>query len=387
MPKVAIAEDFLEAYAQIPRSQQKKVRETALFTLSFCILFVAAAVIVNHNVLSAQTATAVATPTFTITPDCGASPTAQFTLEASGWPGQEQLAFYWDNQLLNILPADHTPSFQEQWTLGNITNGRHAVVAVADSAVYSAAFTAPCPILTNTFYLPYVVNENKAETPAPAPPPFILADRGQIVPEELKADSLNAHEVHSRTFTTTVSQTIRLQVATDLETDATIVVVDENGTAVTGQNLAPTGEVEALLDLSLPQAGRYHVHVHAPDGTPGYYAMMLLDGDSYSFLFQGTLNYGSSAGVSLAAETDHFWHFSGNAGETVTVTIVPGNNEDMFIELYDPTGNWLGDFVDETGAGETESHTYTLPSSGLYSVRTGEFDFRAGSYQVQLSQN
>ena len=115
---------------------------------------------------------------------------------------------------------------------------------------------------------------------------------------------------------------------------------------------------------------------------------MLLKPDSYAFHHQGMIASGDSVTGSLAAQTDHFWLFTGNAGETVTITAVPGNGGDLFLELYDANSeNALG-FVDEGVAGNSEVISgYVLPTAGIYGIRVGEYDFRGVGYQLTLTRN
>lgn len=167
--------------------------------------------------------------------------------------------------------------------------------------------------------------------------------------------------------------------------DADIIVSVYNvaGDLIGEQNEALTGEQEQLTNLWLPSPSDYWVEVRTANYVPSRYLLMLLKPDSYAFRHQGMMTIGDTVTGNLAAQTDHFWFFAGNAGETVTITGVPGNGGDLFLKLYDANGeNALG-FVDEGIAGNSEIISdYILPTTGVYGIRVGEYDFRGGQLSV-----
>jgi hypothetical protein len=169
--------------------------------------------------------------------------------------------------------------------------------------------------------------------------------------------------------------------------DADIIVSVYNvaGELIGEQNDAPTGEQEQLTNLWLPSPGDYWVEVRTANNVPSHYLLLLLKPDSYAFRHQGLMAFGNTVTGSLATQTDHFWFFTGSEGETVTITGVPGNGGDLFLELYAAAGeNALG-FVDEGIAGNSEIISdYTLPTTGVYGIRVGEYDFRGVNYQLTV---
>jgi hypothetical protein len=141
-----------------------------------------------------------------------------------------------------------------------------------------------------------------------------------------------------------------------------------------------------MADVTLIDPGVYDILVSSPSGELGYYAILISDQDSYPYIFQGTLQIGDTGSAALAAESDHFWHFTGAAGQTVTISVVPTDDSDLFLNLFGTNGVSLVRFHDETGSGEPEELiSYMLPDTGIYSLRVGEFDFQSASYEIFLT--
>jgi hypothetical protein len=217
-------------------------------------------------------------------------------------------------------------------------------------------------------------------------PIFTIAEQGALSTEELVGGTFAANTVHSWTFTVGASEKITVSVAGSSGIDIVLSLVNASGNTVTEQNLVPAGEVERITGLALASAGEYEIRVRSQNGAPGSYALMLLYEDSYSFVAKQIVSYGISLTAALAEESDHLWFFHGNSGESVTITILPNDNRDLFLELYGIDGTNLSGFVDDRAGGEQEELAgFVLPGTGVYSIRVGEYDFGASSYQFSLS--
>ncbi len=221
-----------------------------------------------------------------------------------------------------------------------------------------------------------------------ATPAIVNYDTGPIPAESLVSGILERDEIHSYSFSVAASSAISVTAVAVPDADIIVSVYNVDGDLIGEQNDAPAGELEQLTSLWLPSPGDYWVEVRTANNVPGQYLLMLLKPDSYAFHHQGMMAVGDMVTGSLAAQTDHFWFFTGSAGETVTITGVPGNGGDLFLELYDAAGeNALG-FVDEGISGNSEMISgYILPATGIYGIRVGEYDFRGVSYQLTLTRN
>ncbi|MCI0399438.1 MAG: hypothetical protein L0332_03935 [Chloroflexi bacterium] len=222
-------------------------------------------------------------------------------------------------------------------------------------------------------------------TPAPtggATQPPTVEDQGPIEINSLETATLAGNGSHRWTLTITETTVITISVASEIEVDASITVLDPAGNTVARQNNARLGSPEILIGVALPTPGDYEVLIGEATGVTGMYSILILDSNAYSFVFQGTVAYGTLASATLQPENDHFWHFAGTAGEEIVITVIPSDNSDLFLRLFSVDESLIEEFYDENGAGEEEVLVLTLPQTGLYSLLVGEVNFGQASYQV-----
>lgn len=221
------------------------------------------------------------------------------------------------------------------------------------------------------------------------PPGSTVVTKEEIGPEELATEPLGANEIHSWPYNVISATFITVSVAAPDNIDMAIAIANASGAILTQQNIALAGQVEVLVAYNLPAAGSYQVRVWASNGAATSYSLLVTETGSYNFLFAGILSYGETQTINMNAESDHFWHFYGTVGEKVTITAVPQDQGDLFMELYGgPDTENLSGFVDNGSSGEEEQIAiFTLPVTGIYVIRVGEFDFQPTSYQISLVQN
>jgi hypothetical protein len=218
---------------------------------------------------------------------------------------------------------------------------------------------------------------------ATASPQTVL--KGELETQDLVIEAIDAGVVHQWDFVAEASTVLTINVASRVETNMTVLVRPAGGQALLVQDEAQDGEPEIAV-VDLPDAGTYEVVLSVEDGAAGTYALLLADAESYAFAFRGTLVYGDAGSAEMAPETDHFWHFWGEAGDRIALLAAPNDQSDLFMELYGPDATLLLDNpVDEGGAGVPEALlNYELSATGLYAVRVGEFNFKFSDYTLTL---
>lgn len=138
--------------------------------------------------------------------------------------------------------------------------------------------------------------------------------------------------------------------------------------------------------VTLIDPGIYDILVSSPTGEPGYYAILISDDESYPYFFQGTLLIDDIGNAVIARDSDHFWHFTGTAGQAISISVVPAGDSDLFLNLFGTDGVSLIRFHDETASGEPEQIIgYVLPDTGIYSLRIGELNFGSAEYEIFLT--
>lgn len=318
--------------------------------------------------------TAVATPTTT---NSLATPTSSSDLTATAAPGAATTT----PTSSNNLTATATPTTFA--SSGTAT----ATATTGSNSGSSTATTTPIPTNTPTSSNPNQPTATPGSALATSTPPPQLINQGSINPEELAVEQLATGEYHVWTFTAVDNDTITVYLASQDTIDGSITIRDAANNALTTRNAASSGGIESILNFAIASAGTYQIEIRTENGGSGGYALMFLDKDAYDFVLTGILTYGTMRTDALPADTDHFWHFSGTAGDTITITVAPQDSSDVFFELYGPNAQNLTDFVDDGVAGETETlAAYSLPTTGFYSIRIGEFDFMAASFQITVTK-
>lgn len=222
---------------------------------------------------------------------------------------------------------------------------------------------------------------------ASATPSGALVDKGNLDPEDLTISTLGAGTIDRWQLNLSAGDAITITVAPASTADIVFSVLDSGGVSlVSEQNLAAAGEVETVTNLNITDPGIHDLRIRTEQGTQTDYALMIMDADSYSFIFRGTLPENSTRSDALAADNDHFWFFTAQGGESISFSITPESGKDPYIELYDPGGARMRT-IDDSGESEVESvDNFTLPDSGMYGIRVAEFDFLPMSYQIVLTK-
>lgn len=213
----------------------------------------------------------------------------------------------------------------------------------------------------------------------------VTVDQEELPPDSIETGQLGANEIHRWPFAVTSAGVITVNIASELELDAGIMIRDPSGNIVGQQNNAQDGAPEVLVTVPLTELGTYDVLITNENDVTGYYAILVLTEESYTFVFNGTIDTGQSEPAELKTDNDHFWHFYGTAGDIVTIRVTPNDNSDLFIRLFDPEAHLTVELHNETGPGEVEELlSYTLPDTGFYSILVGELNFGAANYTISL---
>jgi hypothetical protein len=100
-----------------------------------------------------------------------------------------------------------------------------------------------------------------------------------------------------------------------------------------------------------------------------------------------SIEFGGTGSATLEDGTVHHWMFDGTAGQTVTITVMPGDDDmDPGVVLIGPDGSEVAG-VDDGFSGEPEVLMTTLPDGGTYTIQIEPFAFGGGSYTIALAGN
>lgn len=133
--------------------------------------------------------------------------------------------------------------------------------------------------------------------------------------------------------------------------------------------LAATACVCTSLSSLIPSTGGISGQYDAGDG---------LDTTKVDTIAVGETKSDNLGGIFEA----HNYTFQGEAGQTVTITATGVGDTDPRVYLIDPSGNKIAE-DDDSGGGYNAFLSYTLPSTGTYTIRVDVFT--AGDFTLTLN--
>lgn len=230
------------------------------------------------------------------------------------------------------------------------------------------------------------------ETPSPTvsatPGGQTVVDMGDVGFHSLVLDTLQPGTRHAYTISVEAGTTITVGLLMPAEFDPVLKLIDREGTILAERNDVGAGEVERLEGFVLENDGEYRILVHdiADRGTD--YTFTLDDGLSFDFLyFAGLLKYGDTKNMQMPEDRLDFWHFYGEAGDEITISLTPNDTSDLRFLLMTPEfGELSSGFVDERPGGQSEQATFTLPLTGIYTLQVEEYNLLASDYLVRLTE-
>lgn len=209
-------------------------------------------------------------------------------------------------------------------------------------------------------------------------------DAGDLLYGDVKQENLLSNEAHAWFFEGYRDDQVRIVVtplANTLDMHVWLLNADVDRLAEADAYYAGRAET---IEATLPDDGQYIILVQEFMGRPGDYELMLEFRGNTAQIEAGVVSYGQAITGTLPAGQDHTWSFSGEAGDTVRLELIPAVDGDFVLLLRDPAGN-LVQVVDEGRDGETEElPSYTLAAGGTWTIIVRESLGVAASYRLTL---
>lgn len=167
--------------------------------------------------------------------------------------------------------------------------------------------------------------------------------------------------------------------------DLTLTLIDPSGNVLVSIDNGFAGDPESLTDILLSEDGTYIIEVGEFFNEVGRYTVSLLLADELQFGGGGRIEFGQEIRSDLANDTQHNWIFSGTAGQSVTILLVPLDDQlDAIMELESPDGELLFT-LDEGFAGDAEVvNGFDLEVTGDYIITVYGFAGNSGNYTLSL---
>jgi uncharacterized protein YfaP (DUF2135 family) len=198
------------------------------------------------------------------------------------------------------------------------------------------------------------------------------------------------------TFSGTAGQTVTISmVGTGSTTDTYLALYGPSCNELTHDDDSGTGLSAMISGYTLPSTGTYTIQARFYGGRTGTYSLSLTSGSSGTNTGGGCVSGAYNMGAITIGQTrtsftissyGDVYTFSGTAGQTVSISMVgTGSEDDTYLALYGPSCNELT-HDDDSGTGMSALiNSYTLPSSGTYTIQARFFGGATGSYSLALT--
>ena len=193
---------------------------------------------------------------------------------------------------------------------------------------------------------------------------------------------------HLWSFEGTAGQRVSVVlVPTDERLDAILNLYGPDGRRLVALDEGFSGDAEVVSGFELPVTGEYTILISSFADAGGAYSLSLDEGGEVTenFYEAGDIGYGESRQESLQPFEAHVWYFTGQAGDEVSVRVMPLDAWlDIDVWLLDANVERIA-AQDEFLAGESETVGLTLPADGQYVILVRDFFGETGRYEVELN--
>lgn len=276
------------------------------------------------------------------------------------------------------------------------------VTATLTATITRGGTTEPTPTLAPADATATAAAQGTPQPTATEPSGTVL-DRGALTFEErlgnplyfnaiaLELDELATEEAHRWEIEARAGDVISVSGVSQPDRDIVLQLRDAAGNILITRDATGTGEVEIIRDYTIPADGSYRVIVREANGAGTYYTVLYVnseDDNYYQYEIGGVLPRNGSRTATMPEKTDYLWAFVATAGNTISVTVAPSDSTDPILNLLNPEGDLILEYVNDRGPGQSEIIlNLQLEDSGPYVLHVGEDQYAASSYRVTVSGN
>jgi hypothetical protein len=163
-------------------------------------------------------------------------------------------------------------------------------------------------------------------------------------------------------------------------------VLKDGQTIINRQNTALAGAPEFLNAPPLVSAPSiYEIRVETEGAIATEYAIVAYFDAQSPITFNGMIQSGAPRNsVQLPIDAVHYWFFTANAGDDLTIRIDPAEEVDPSLDLYEPGGEKLMN-IDNNFDGQEELQEVTLGTTGMYAIRVTEVFSQQMTYDLSIT--
>lgn len=264
----------------------------------------------------------------------------------------------------------------------------------------TAGITPTTPLTGTASATPQVTPGTPTATPAggatpttgaglatPTPSSGEVVQMGDLLnlDEEFGSTVLPANRIHAYSLEVFEDEAFAISVIAPVPADIVLSVRLNGQTLIDRQNRAAAGATESLDTSTLTQEGTYEIWVATENSTETEYAIVAYFEDDFVIVFNGFLASGQPrSNVNAGLDETHYWFFTGTAGQSATLSLTTGSENDGLLDIYAPGAEYF-DTADDGFEGEDESITFTLPTTGMYAVAVSDIDYAPMTYTITLT--
>lgn len=288
-----------------------------------------------------------------------------------------------------------SPTASLSATLSPTTTVESTATFTATATVVSTATVTGTATITQTPTASVTTSGSPSptsvSTEAASPTATVVTSEAVIGYEDIVTGMLAPGSLERWDFVGSTGDEVTISVASDFDLDIGLELVAPDRSVLATRDEGGAGQPETISRFTINESGTYGVRIRSINSGSGYYALALSDSLSEAFLiYRATLDYGFSGTEDLPEGTDFLYAFIGVTDERITAAVVSESTSNMVLYLFSPSGVEL-EFVDQD---ETESRgareeltNYSLPETGFFTIRIGDWDFQQARFSYFLTQN
>jgi hypothetical protein len=204
-----------------------------------------------------------------------------------------------------------------------------------------------------------------------------IIDQGDIwnIPDIFASTVVEEGMVHRWRTELYADEVVGITAIAAAPADIVLSVIYNGQPIIDRQNDSPAGEAEVITTADIVADGIYDILIETADRSAAEYAVAPFLPE-FEIVFNGLLMPGvPQQDVNQAFEATHFWFFTANAGDLLTMELIPDEQSDIVGDIFAP-GAIFYEGVDFGFTGEIERITdLPLAESGLYAILVFDIDF------------
>ncbi|MEM7333404.1 MAG: hypothetical protein AAF490_15045 [Chloroflexota bacterium] len=219
-------------------------------------------------------------------------------------------------------------------------------------------------------------------TPTP-----VSSNNGTLLRDDYGFATLAASTTHLWNIILTENTMVTITVAMEPDVNPIISLIDPlDNVIIDSQDSSKAGEIEAIQNLGISGSGTYQLFISSEGNIATEYMVNYYDTRSSPQLaFEGILGNTATLSDVILIDWDDNWIFYAEENDIINVLVDPTEPDvDLFLTLWSKDGD-EAESDEDIGLSE-EIANFQIPSTGLYVLQIGEWDFEETGYTITFDR-